>query len=154
MAMTTKRIQPKDVNGYPSLKDFAQVLCDQPNDNVEGILILCPKKEVPIFLDACTKSDFQGVDNEALGSRILEIIKFSDDLVISYDNFNPGGIKSIIYEFENLVFVVYNLREDALDDVYLVLVNTSDKDLGSFNANRGRVRAQMVVAVKNSGLLS
>ncbi|MDZ8260513.1 hypothetical protein [Nostoc sp. ChiQUE01b] len=36
----------------------------------------------------------------------------------------------------------------------LVLVNTKEKDIGSFNANRGRVRAQMVVAIKNSGLFT
>ncbi len=151
--MTTKEIQPKDVKDYPSLKKFAQILCDQPYDNVEGILILCPEKENPIFLEACTEEDFKGIAPDGFGGRVLEVLKFSNNLVIS-DNFHPGDIKSIIYEFDDLIFVVYSLKADKLDDVYLVLVNTKDKDLGSFNANRGRVRAQMVVAIKRSGQLS
>ena len=89
-----------------------------------------------------------------MGSRVLDIIKFSDEVVISRNNFNPGEIKSIFYEFDNLIFVVYSLKADRFDDVYLVLVNTKEKDIGSFNANRGRVRAQMVVAIKNSGLFT
>ncbi|NES21508.1 MAG: hypothetical protein F6K41_21895 [Symploca sp. SIO3E6] len=151
--MNTKRIQPKDVDGYLALKDLAQALCDEPN-NVDGILVLCPKSDEPIFLVVCTSQNFQGVDNDALGGRILEVIRFSDNLVISHENFNPGNIKSIVYEFDDLVFVVYKVRGDNLQDVYLVLVNTKDKDLGAFNANRGRVRAQMEVAIKRMGLLN
>jgi hypothetical protein len=155
MAMTTKEVQPKNVsNNYLSLKEFAQSLCDEPKDNVEGILILCPKKEDnPIYLEVCTKKEFHDIATDGLGGSILKVLKYSNNLVIS-DHFHPGDIKSIIYEFDNLIFVVYHLKADKLDDVYLVLVNTMDKDLGSFNANRGRVRAQMVVAIKRSGQLS
>lgn len=141
--------KPKDVMDYKSLKQLAQMLCDEPN-NVDGILILRPTSENPIYLEVCVTGNFKGIDTDALGGRILEVIKFSDRLVISHSDFNPGAVKSIVYEFDDLAFVVYHVRADNLksNSTYLVLVNAKDKDLGAFNANRGRIRAQMEVGIK------
>lgn len=145
-----KVIKPADVDDYHALKRLAQQLCDEPN-NVDGILMVCTTAEEPILLDTCTEENFQGIDTKALASRILGVIKFSDDLVISHKDFSPGEIKSIVYEFDNLAFVIYNVRSDA-SNVYLVLINAKDKDLGAFNINRGRIRAQMEVGFKKSGI--
>jgi hypothetical protein len=150
--MSTKKIQPKDVDSYPSLKDLAQFLCDEPN-HVDGILIVRPNHQIPDFLEVCTERNFQGVNLKALSGRIRDVIKFSEDLIFSDGDFVAGETLSVLYEFENLAFVIYSLREENFHDVYLVLVNTKDKDLGAFNANRGRVYAQMASAIKRIGQL-
>lgn len=146
-----RKIKPAEVKSYLDLRLLAQNLCDEPN-NIDGILILQPNDENRIFLHVCTEANFGGIDNEALGGKILEILDSSSETFVSY-NFDPGRVKSIIYEFDNVAFVVYDVRGEKVQDVLLVLVNVKDKDLGAFNANRGRVRASMEVAIKQSGLL-
>lgn len=145
--MAGNRIQPRDVNSYQGLKDLAQSLCDEAN-NVDGILIVRLNNQIPDVLEVCTENNFQGIDLKALSGRVAEVIQFSENIVFSHGEFIAGEPKSILYEFENLAFVVYSLKEESLSGMYLVLVNTMDSDLGAFNFNRGRVRAQMVVAIK------
>jgi len=142
-----RTIKPRDVDSYHTLKQFAQQLCHESN-NVDGIIIICPSADDPIFLDTCAKENFQGIDIAALASSILKVIEFSEDLVISHEDFNPGEIKSIVYEFNKLAFVIYNILSDAANAWYMIFVNSKDKDLGAFNANRPRIRAQMEVALR------
>ena len=147
-------IKPANVNGYPDLKTLAQNLCDKDN-NVDGILILCPKNpENPFFLTVYTESKIQGIEVDAFGGNLLGILNKAEDLILSKSGFETGSIKTIIYEYESLMFVIYNVRGESLQNVYLVLINSDNKDLGSFNANRSQVRAQMEVAIKRCGLLS
>lgn len=150
----TMLIKPANVNKYPDLQNLAKELCIQDN-HIDGILVLCPSNdENQFFLTEFASDKIEGVDVEAFGGEVLKILKEAEELfVIKKDSFQAGSIRTIIYEFDSLVFVVYNVRGESIKDVYLVLLNTSKKDLGSFNANRSQVRAKMEVAIKKTGLL-
>lgn len=151
---TGMSMKPANVNGYPDLQSLAQTLCDKDN-HVDGILILCPKNpDNQFFLSVYTPAKIQEIDIDAFAGNLLGILSSAEDLILSKSGFETGNIKTIVYEYDSLMFVIYNVRGESLQNVYLVLVNSMDKDLGSFNANRSQVRAQMEVAIKKCGLLS
>lgn len=139
--------KPADVTDFLSLRQWAQQLCDEPN-HVDGIILIDPTSDERFYLSTCTETNFQGIDLEALGSSLLGITTMSDNMIISNRDFNPGNIKLIVYEFENIAMAIYGVPVDSTR-FYLALVNSKDKDLGAFNANRPKVRAQMEVALRN-----
>lgn len=139
--------KPADVTDFLSLRQWAQQLCDEPN-HVDGIIVIEPASDEKFYLSTCTQENFQGIDLDALGSSLLRIATLSDDMIISSRDFNPGNVRLIIYEFDNIAMAVYGVLVDSAR-FYLALVNSKDKDLGAFNASRPRVRAQMEVALRN-----
>ncbi|MBF2089481.1 MAG: hypothetical protein IGR80_16555 [Synechococcales cyanobacterium K44_A2020_017] len=144
--MTT--IKPANVKTYPQLQELAQHLCEKDN-HVDGILVLCPRNhDNQFFLTTYAPEKIQGIDVEAFGGSLLGVLKTAEDLVLSESGFETGDTRTIIYEFNSLIFVIYSVRGENLQDVYLVLLNATEADLGAFNANRNQVRAQMEVAIK------
>jgi len=147
-------MKPADVKGYRDLLTLAQALCNQHN-HIDGIIILCPNNyDNLLFLNTYTESKIEGIDIEAFAGSLLGTLNSAEDMILSASGFETGNIKTIIYEYDSLRFVIYSVRGESLQNVYLVLINSDNKDLGAFNANRSQVRSQMEVAIKRCGLLS
>ncbi len=147
-------MQPADVNNFSELEKLAQELCKQDN-HIDGIIVLSLQDmdTNPIPLAVSDPTKIEGVDMPALGTNIAKILDSAQETIISSD-FHPGDVVSLVYEFEKVAFALYSIsimEGKVKDGVYLVLANVSDKNLGAFNMNRNKVRAQMAVGILRSG---
>jgi len=148
-------MKSSEVRNFEDLQRLAQFLCDKDN-HIDGILVLAPESEdKDLFtpIDTCTPVKFKGLNPKAIASKLLLLLGSSSELITSTDDFQPGLINSITFEFQELVLSIYRMEgfKSRLGEIYIVLINAQSKNLGSFNINKPDVRQQIDVGIRRCG---